>query len=256
MIVLAVTYYDPDGRLYPMMQTAVPLLTDLFDGLAVNASHNSHRPTLDLFQVHGAVVQQRPDEKPAQIGKYRREVVSLAVEMGADFVMLNDGDRAAHWVHHYPDELVYAAQFIQQQDFTVLGRAPCAFASHPDAQTATEGLANRLFATVSGQSWDILAAGRGLSRRAAAAVAAYSQDGTVGVDASWPLLLMQIGGFSFGYLETEGLEYETADQFAAEIAAAGGEANWKAQIDADPEQWLFRLKMASVEIESMRPFTN
>lgn len=256
MIVLAVTYYDPNGRLYQAMETAVPLLTDLFDGFVVNASDVSYQPTLDLFRAHGARVNQRPNETPPQIGTYRREVVAQALEMGADFVMLNDGDRAAHWIRNYPDEMAQAAQTIQQADFTVLGRTSRAFAAHPDVQTETERLANRLFATLSGQQWDVLAAGRGLSRRAAAAVVAHSRDSTVGVDASWPLLLMQLGGFAFGYLETEGLEFETADQFADEIAAAGGEANWKAQLDADPKQWLFRLQAAHIEISSMLPYVS
>ncbi|MFQ5421873.1 MAG: hypothetical protein ACE5EY_16105 [Anaerolineae bacterium] len=254
MIVLAVTYYDPDGRLYPMMQTAVPLLTNLFDGFVVNASDVSYQPTLALFRAHGAIVNRRPNETPAQIGKYRREAVAQAVAMGADFVMLNDGDRAAHWVRHYADELAQAAQFMQQYDFTVLGRTARAFASHPVVQTETEKLANRLFATVSGHAWDVLAAGRGLSRRAAEAVVARSDDGTVGVDTSWPLLLIQLGGFSFGYLETEGLEFETADQFPEAVAAAGGTAAWKAQLDADPKHWLFRLQAAHIEIESMLPY--
>lgn len=59
MIVLAMTYHDPQGRLYGVMQTAVPRLAALFDGFAINASESAYEPTLALWQEGGADVQQR-----------------------------------------------------------------------------------------------------------------------------------------------------------------------------------------------------
>ena len=42
---------------------------------------------------------------------------------------------------------------------------------------------------------------------------------------------------------TEGLEFETADRYADQVAAAGGLDAWIAQLDADPQRWVERLEL-------------
>ncbi|MCP5101380.1 MAG: hypothetical protein GY943_38020 [Chloroflexi bacterium] len=254
MNVLTVTYHDPDGKLFELMETAVPILATLFDGMVVNASEFAFEPTLSVWKAHGAIIKRRPagsDKGFAQLGQYRREAVQFALETGADFIMFNDGDRVAHWAMNYPDELKQTIQTIIQYDFTVLGRTERAFAAHPRVQTDTEELVNRQFGVVSGLPWDVTAAARGLSRRAATAIVDGNREDSVGVDAAWPLFLQAQGGYTLGYVETEGLEFETADQATADIAAAGSESAWKTQLDADPRRWIFRLNAARVEIEAM-----
>jgi hypothetical protein len=93
----------------------------------------------------------------------------------------------------------------------------------------------------------MLAAGRGLSRAAAALIVAESRDDSVGSDCSWPLLC-RAAGLRLGYQETEGMEFETLDRFADEVAAIGGPQGWLDAFDADPRQWLARLDLARAEI--------
>lgn len=256
MIVLAMTYHDPQGRLYKVMQTAVPRLAALFDGFVVNVSERAYAPTLLLWREQGADVRQRPDraESPPPVGRYRRQAVAQALDLDADVIMLCDADRAAHWAIHHPAELADVVQQLPQADFTVLGRTPRAFATHPDTQVETERIINRVFAEVSGRSWDVLAAARGLSRRAAEAIISGFPDNTFGVDATWPLQLLDQGGFTLAYRETEGLEFETAAAYADEVAAAGGEKAWKASIDADPRQWRYRLQAAQTEVAAIHAY--
>lgn len=254
MITLAVTFHDPHGRLHALMETAVPQLAARFDGIAVNASDVAHPPTMALWRSVGAHVVQRANPSGTAVpplGDYRREAVDQALHMNADHILFCDADRAAHWIVNYPDEMAHILTEITAYDLTVIGRTPRAFAAHPHVQTDTEGIVNRVFAAVSGQAWDITAATRGLSRRAAAAIVQHDRVETVGTDASWPLLLMQLGGYALGYVETEGMEYETADGYADAVAAAGSETAWKAGIDADPRHWLFRLNAARMEVEAM-----
>jgi hypothetical protein len=80
---------------------------------------------------------------------------------------------------------------------------------------------------------------------------AESQDDSLGVDGSWPLLLQQRGGFQLGYVETEGMAFETSDRYQEEVTAVGGYQNWLNQLDADPQNWLHRLDFARIEIEAM-----
>jgi hypothetical protein len=160
-------------------------------------------------------------------------------------------DRAIHWAEFYPQELAQVTRAITEYDFTVIGRTPRAFNSHPHIQRDTEIIINRVFAQLSGHEWDITAATRGLSRQAAATIVAESTDDSLGVDGTWPLLLQQKGTFQLGYVATEGMEFETADRHQAEITAVGGLENWLAQLDADPQKWLHRLDFAHSEIEAM-----
>ncbi|MGC9335203.1 MAG: hypothetical protein ACP5JJ_13705, partial [Anaerolineae bacterium] len=147
-----------------------------------------------------------------------------------------------------------------QYDLLVLGRTPRAWSTHPPYQSETEPLFNRVFALATGLSWDIGAGSRGLSRRAVEALLRLSREETVGIDAEWPLLLLNWAeqppepghdGFQVGYRACEGLEFETADRFGPEIEAAGGYAQWEAQMSAEPKRWAFRLEVARLIAEAV-----
>ncbi len=56
-------------------------------------------------------------------------------------------------------------------------------------------------------------------------------------------MLCQRLGLAVGYLATEGLEWETADRYAAEIEALGY-ARWLREQVNTPQQWEMRLRIA------------
>lgn len=253
--ILALVFHDPEGRLVNQAEHSLPVLFKAFPALAVYASSASGPGLLQLFAAAGALTGQRQAGTADNlVGQGRRSVLELGLRAGTDFLLYCDGDRALHWAERYPQELELANRQVQGHDFTVLGRTPRAYATHPAFQRDTEVLFNRLFAARTGLPWDVGAGGRGLSRRAAQAVLAGCPDLEMSVDVSWPLFLRQAGGFSLGYLECEGLEFETADRFGPEIAAAGGYAHWLAAMENDPRQWLVRLEVARKEIEAMLPY--
>lgn len=258
-VALATTYHDPQGVLYTQLEEHLPWVQALFTGIAVNVSPELHRPTLELLRKAGVALTEQPramqsDGVPA-LGQVRRAVVAQALTLHTPFVMYCDGDRLLHWAERYPDELVTVVKQLPAHDFTILGRTVRAFASHPRIQSETEALINGMYTQLSGYHWDITAAARGLSRAAAQAIVDRCLDDSIGVDASWPLFLQQTGGFTMATIATEGLEFETATQYAAAVAAAGGEEQWKAGLDADPKLWAFRLNVARMEFESMVPYS-
>jgi diadenosine tetraphosphatase ApaH/serine/threonine PP2A family protein phosphatase len=254
--VLAATFHDPAGRLAAQSTRMLPLLRAQYDALVVLATATTQPSSLDLLRQADVVVAVQSADAPLglpQIGRSRREAVALALDARAEWVHLCDWDRALHWAEYYPDELARVAHLLDY-DFVVHGRSQRAFLSHPQAQVETEAIINRVFALVSGLPWDVGAASRGLARHAADAILRHSDDDTVGTDASWPLLLRRLGGFRLGHLATEGLEYETADRFADEVAAAGGRDAWLAQIDADPCEWTLRTELALLEARAALRF--
>jgi hypothetical protein len=251
---LAIIHHDPQGRLYPQIATLLPELGGIFIGLAVYASAAAHLDSLACFAAAGALVRQdtvTPTLHGPQIGRARRSAIALALQLDCAHVMYCDSDRILHWVAHHPQELGHVVSQLGGHDLTVVGRTRRAFESHPRTQRDTEAIINHVFHLVSGQAWDVAGAARGLSRPAVEAVVAGCPDEEISTDVSWPLFLQRAGVFSLAYLEAEGLEFETADRYGDEVAAAGGLLPWVERIERDPRQWVYRLEMARVEVQAV-----
>ena len=257
---LAIIYHDPEGRLFPQLVQILPRLAENFAGIAVRASSAAFQPSLQFLAESGVCVYQEPGgdaNAPAHVGKGRRKAVELALTLGQPCVLYCDGDRMLHWAEHYPEELTAVTRHLPAYDFTVYGRTPRAFATHPRCQQDTETLINHLFCRLSGHEWDMLAAARGLSRRAAEYLVAHSHDDEISNDVSWPLLLrQQQPTWTQGYVSTEGMEFETLAQVRPEIEQAGSAAAWLSTLDANPQEWAKRLDLARVMAEAMTPFAH
>ena len=255
-IVLAATHHDPEGRLYEQTARALPALAPIFDGVAIYATPATQARSLALLSEYGALTRCEPAGQPSglqTLGRGRRGALALGLELGAPAILFCDFDRALHWAERYPAELAEVAARAAAHDFTILGRTPRAFASHPRIQRDTEAIVNQVYATVSGHAWDVTAAARTLTRRAAEAILRSCLDESIGTDVSWPLFAAR-AGLSLGYVATEGLEFETADRHVAEIAAVGGLERWIAQLDADPQRWIERLEIARIEVAAALPY--
>ncbi|MHB1131455.1 MAG: hypothetical protein ACYC4L_03615 [Chloroflexota bacterium] len=240
-VALVTLMHDPDGRLHRQMGGQLPALGRLFDAHYVIASAHSRPEVIDELAEMGIRCQR--EARPG-VGAARRQGVRLARQAGHERILYCDLDRALHWVKHYPDELAHSAERVGTVDFLVLGRTTRAFASHPEVMTATESLANRTFATRFGKQWDLCAAACGLSGTAADLIMRASSVTGFGTEAEWPSLALH-HGLSAGFVAVEGLEYETGDRFAEEVAAAGGLAAWTEEQSRSPENWAFRLALAA-----------
>jgi hypothetical protein len=255
--VLAATHHDPEGRLYDQTARVLPQLTRLFSAIAIQATQASQQRSLDLLAGAGALVQQEESARSSSLvllGRARRDALGCALRLDAPVILFCDFDRALHWAECYPDELACVASDLAARDLTVLGRTARAFGSHPRIQRDTEAIVNTVYASVSGHAWDVTAAARGISRRAAAAILAGCHEQSVGTDVAWPLFLQRRTGLTIGYRATEGLEFETADRYSDQVAAAGGLAAWMAQLDTDPQRWAERLDVARVEVTAAVPY--
>jgi hypothetical protein len=245
-VTLAMTVHQPDERLVELVRAQLPALASSYSAMVARCSRETHPAILQLLHQHGVAVQVAGTESAGihGIGLVRRETIRAGLLAGTSHLQMCDFDRAIHWVAHYPRELMSVVSDIPNYDLLVLGRTARAWSTHPAYQAETEPLFNKVFALVTGLSWDIGAGSRGLSSRAARALLELSQELTVGIDAEWPLLLLNRPGFRLGHRPCEGLEFETADRFGPEIEAAGGYAAWEAAQNADPRRWALRLEVA------------
>lgn len=252
-IALAATHHDTDGRLLAQTARMLPILKELYCCVAIAVTATTLEANLQLLQQAGVALHIGGTDWPSghlKLGLWRRTAVATALQNAptATHIHFCDFDRVLHWAETNPTELQQTLEALPRYDFTVLGRTPRAFASHPKVQRDTEAIVNQVFGLVYGQAWDVTAASRGLSRRAAEAIVTDCDDDTIGTDCSWPLFIRKREDFTSGYSETEGLEFETLDRYGDEIAALGGADAWIARVDADPHAWTLRLDLARAEV--------
>lgn len=252
-IVLAAIHHDPEGRLYDQTRRVLPHVRGLFGAITLHLTSTTVEHSAALLREAGCDLRQESAAPGGltQLGKPRRAVIARALELGAQHLVFCDFDRMLHWAEFYPDELAAVLAHITECDFTVFGRTKRAFASHPRCQRDTEAVINTVFATISERPWDTGAGARSMSRRAATAILAGCADESVGVDCTWPLFLLRQNDFRLDYIATEGMEFETPDRYADQVAELGSVHAWNDRLDRDPKQWAMRLELARVEVEAM-----
>ena len=254
-VALALIQYDPNGALFDQTVRILPRLQQVFADVAVYANAATSPRSLGYLRQQGVrVTAEGVQVGLNHVGWFRRASMQLALHGPCPFILYCDFDRILHWMEFEAQELSDVARRLTQYDFTVLGRTERAFATHPRIQRDTEAIINHVFERITDRAWDTGAGARGLSRRAAEAIVTRCLDDQISNDVTWPLCLQQLSGFTLGYIETEGLEFETPDRFPAEVAQAGGVAQWSEQLDDDPQHWAARLELARIEVAAMLPY--
>jgi len=66
---------------------------------------------------------------------------------------------------------------------------------------------------------------------------------TFGVDTEWPAIAFRCG-VVLAYVEADGLDWESADQFQDAAADAARQSQLAALYDREPENWSFRVRAA------------
>jgi hypothetical protein len=180
----------------------------------------------------------------------RYDALRLALESGAAAIEYADMDHLLRWVETRPDEWQKVAGTTADIPFLVVGRTPRAYSTYPLAIRETERPINGLFSGIFGQKMDLCAATRGLSRDVARMVLRESTSAaTFGVDTEWPAIAFR-HGVGLTYVEVDGLDWESADQYQDTAADAARQSRFAALYDRDPENWSFRVRAAEGMIRS------
>jgi hypothetical protein len=190
----------------------------------------------------------------AQVGAARRLALRTAFQAGEATFLYCDFDRWLHWVGRFPEELrglpAALAGHRPRPWYACLGRTRRAFATHPYVQRVAEGATNRAASLALGRRLDATAGACWLDRRGAEIVLAGSEEETNATDLEWPALVNRAAG-RVAYVATEGLEFETAEFYAPEIAALGGREAWERAHYERPEVWRARLGLATDSVSAL-----
>ena len=245
-ICLATALSDPEAELLPKAVGLWPELTRLFSVQAIHVTSNTHPDWLDFLDERKVPVR-LSDPDWDHIGLHRRRSLEIALDNHpAERLLYVDPDHIMRWLERMPDELENLLALVGAWDCLIIGRTPTAFAAAPARLRETEVLVNQVYALMRGRRWDLMMAARGFSRAAAEHIVRACREDTIGNDVAWPLLTEQ-AGMSLGYVEADGLTYETNRVYANNLTD---------QEDADPEAWMLRVYTTNQHIDAMRPFLN
>ena len=171
-----------------------------------------------------------------------------------------DFDRWLHWLTAWPDELerlperIHSVASRQSSEpwCILLGRTDRAFASHPDVQRLPETATNRTLSLEAGKPLDAVSGAVWLSPEGREIVLASSIEESAATDLEWAGLILRRDPERLHCLRFEGLEWETPDFHAAEIARAGGLEQWVQATFDTAEMWTSRLQLAAASVSALQ----
>ncbi len=241
---LVSTLHDPKGWCIAPLRQQAALLNRLYEHRIVVATTGTSPSVVQALQETGwTIVSSRSSVGVAFISDSRRRVLRAGLDSGSTRMHLVDMDRLLHWAEHYPDELERIVGVIPSHRFLIIGRTERAFRTHPRNQTETESLANRVFSLIYGRGVDITAASRGVSREAVEVILSGSRGSYFDSDSEWPVLVLN-AGIEVGYVEAEGLEWETRLKRSEMAMPDGRRVDVKEYYENNPEPWVYRTMLA------------
>ena len=243
-IALISTLHDSAGWCINSLQEHAALFEKLYDRRIVIATRATGTRVIEVLKETGwEIASTRSNVGVEYISDSRRRVLRAGLDSGSSFMHLVDMDRVLHWAKHYPMELGEVTRLILSHKFLIIGRTERAFRTHPRNQTETEALANKVFSLIYGKDVDITAASRSVSRGAAEIIIKNSRGSFFDSDSEWPVLLLK-AGIEIGYVEVEGLEWETRLKRQEMTLPDGRRVEVKEYYESNPESWVYRMMLA------------
>jgi hypothetical protein len=239
------TLHDSVGWSIDPLREQAPLLGELYDRRVVVVTKMTSPAVVDALEASGWVLAlPKSNVGVDYISDSRRRVLRNGLNNSSDYAHLVDMDRILHWVTNYPSELREIVARIPDYDFTIIGRTARAFQTHPRNQVETEAIANKVFSLIYGRDVDITAASRGVSREAAEVILRYSRGRFFDTDSEWPTILLCGSSLKIGYVEAEGLEWETRLKREKMTLPDGRRVDVKEYYESNPESWVYRAMLA------------
>ena len=243
MITLATTW-NPRGEL-PRLMRYYPVLRQVYQKAVVVLPPKVEQELVQAVESLDMIPVIPPDWSWGRFLALRK-----ALETGADLIHYVDLDRLLRWVETREDEWRWSVGMLCQADCVCFGRTLAAYSTHPRALVETEATSNRVISHLLGRRMDVSAGSKGFSRRAVEFLDAHTRPGaSMGMDAAW-LVLLNRAGYRIKYVEVDGLDWESADQFQTTAANLDTQRRVAAEYDADPQHWEWRAKVADEVVET------
>jgi len=249
-ICLVSVLHDPHGRQLLAAKKHVDKLRHLYPQLAVVATTETSSDILKNLRQQGVFLQVT---EGCEIGLKRREALAFGLQVGAPYVHYCDFDRILHWIGTYPGELDEIFREIVKHGFVIIGRTQRAFETHPRVQQEMERITNHVCSLALERRVDVTSGSCAASRETAELILSHSRAVTNATDTEWPMIVSLFSDATIGFLQVEGLEFETLDYYQEEIRSAGSPERWlQLTYESSIEMWYARMKLALESIEAIR----
>jgi len=250
-ICLVSTLHDPEARLAKYARTYGKELKRMYFGhIAVRITKNTHKDTLkalDSANINYSV--QSTEKNYLSIGKTYKEAISLGIKMKTRHIHVCDFDRILHWVRTYPNELRDIIELLpSNQGITWIGRTNRAFETHPKTQKETEKIVNDLASEVAGEKIDIMAGSFSMDQDAARKIVKLSRRNDYSFYAEF-VNIAKNNSIQINSITTEGLEWETPDQYQDKIQKEGYQ-DWLEEFMSLPE-WKRRIELMERNVKEL-----
>jgi hypothetical protein len=241
--------HDPCGRQLLATRKHIGTLKHLYPQIAVVATTETRTDVIEELRRQEVLFRVT---KGNEIGQKRREALALGLQTSALHLHYCDFDRVLHWVGTYPKELENILQEIVQYDFTIIGRTQRAFETHPWVQQEMERITNHVCSLAFGKPIDTTAGSCAALYKTAELILRRSKAPTNATDTEWPMIVKLFSDATIGFLQVEGLEFETLDYYQKEIRSAGSPERWvQLTYESSIEMWYSRMKLALESIEAI-----
>ncbi|MDQ3655039.1 MAG: hypothetical protein M3457_08165 [Chloroflexota bacterium] len=248
---LITTVHDPERRLLHIFREAGEALA-IYSATYAFVTDNTHPDVIHALRAIGGHVEVGPPGVP---GIGQRRVLASAVQADHKDMFYCDFDRWLHWAGSYPKELFSLPERMSREHaeawFICLGRTERAMATHPVAQSLPEAATNRALSTVAGKSLDATAGASWVRLAGARLILSGSTVTTKATDLEWPGLILRVDSARVQGAFVEGLEFETPDGYAEEIARTGSIQAWIRSTYDRPHVLRDRLQLAADSISAL-----
>lgn len=241
--------HDPEARLAKAIRTyGKNLKTIYFGAIIVKVTKNTHTETLKaLASANILYSKQTTVGNYVAMGKTYKQAVNLGLKMNTRHIHVCDFDRILHWVKVFPNELRDVVKLLPSNTgITWIGRTKRAFETHPKTQKETEEIVNALASKVAGIEVDIMSGSFSMDNDSARKILKKSTRNDYSFFAEF-LSIAKRSGIQINTLMTEGLEWETPDQYIDKIRKEGY-SDWLDEFMSLPE-WKRRIELMEKNTE-------
>jgi len=248
-ISLVCPLHDPEARLAKATRTYGKDLKRLYFGhIHIRATKDTHPDSLKALDSANITYSiEKNSGKYIAMGKTYKEALNMGIKMKTRNIHVCDFDRILHWVKNYSSELKDIIEFLpSNQGITWLGRTSRAFNTHPKTQKETEEIVNILASEVANQKVDIMSGSFALDLASAKLLLKKSKRNDYSFFAEF-IKLAKENNIQINSLMTEGLEWETPDQYEDKIQKEGY-SDWLDEFMSLPE-WKRRIELMEKNTE-------
>ncbi len=235
--------HDPQARLAKLTRTYGKDLKRIYFGyIAIRVTKNTHPDTLKaLTSANIFYTKQSAHGNYVAMGKTYKEAIRMGLKMKTRHIHVCDFDRILHWAKTFPNELRDIVEILPSNTgITWIGRTRRAFETHPKTQRETEEIVNTLASKVAENEVDIMSGSFAMDSQTANIILKFSKRNDFSFYAEF-LTIAKKKNIQINSLVTEGLEWETPDQYKDKIQKEGY-SDWLEEFMSLPE-WKRRIEL-------------